>query len=234
MPTGKATVSAVDLRCKGDVSEQEELHDWVPNSEYLRQRTTAQVARLFEIIDVAGERTTYETVERQLIKEVFRLGRLLIALFLCLCEERTPVATTEVRGQESYKRDGLKRRWMGTFFGKVCYWRTYLRQTNGRCGGFFPVDMALGLTADGFSFGVLARSVQLATKMSYAAATLVCKSFIGWSPSTKTIEEATLGLGRYTTDSYIIPRQHEQELRQAMTEIYASKLKGLHPVIKRA
>jgi len=59
------------------------------------------------------------------------------------------------------------------------------------------VDLALGLGADGFSMGVLSRAVQLATKMSYGAATIVFKSFCGWSPSHKTIEEATLGLGSY-------------------------------------
>jgi len=199
MPTGKATVSAVDLRCKGDCSEQEAWRDWAPGSGYLRQRVDDQMNQMLAMVDEAG-RTAYEPFEGRLIVEVFRLGRLLVALFLCLWEERTPVATKEVRGKETYDRQPRKRRWLGTFFGKVCYWRTYLLQTNGRAGGFFPIDQALGLTADGFSFGVLARVVRLATKMSYAAATLVCKSFIGWSPAVKTIEEATLGLGRYTTE----------------------------------
>ncbi len=73
-----------------------------------------------------------------------------------------------------------------------------MHQTNGRGGGYYPVDDALGLTKDGFSFGLLGRAVLLATKMSFAAAAMTMKSFLGWSPSTKTIERATLGLGRHT------------------------------------
>ncbi|MBC8423212.1 hypothetical protein H8E07_03735 [bacterium] len=45
-----------------------------------------------------------------------------------------------------------------------------MHQTNGRGGGYYPLDTALGLTADGFSAGVLGRAVLLATKMSFAAA----------------------------------------------------------------
>ena len=86
---------------------------------------------------------------------------------------------------------------LGTFFGKVRYWRTYLEQVNGRPGGHYPVDLGLGLVADGFSLGMLSRAVQLATKMSYGAATLVFKSFCGWSPSHKTVEQAVLGLGQF-------------------------------------
>ena len=48
--------------------------------------------------------------------------------------------------------------------------------------------------------GILGRAVRLATKMSYAAAARVMVSFLDWSPSTKTIEEATLGLGRFTAE----------------------------------
>jgi hypothetical protein len=148
--------------------------------------------------DAAGKRE-YEPFEQGLVVAIFRLGRLLIALFLCLTQERTQVAATE-RGKERYRRQPAKSRLLGTFFGKVRYWREYLEQTNGRPGGYYPVDLALGLVADGFSMGVLSRAVQLATKMSYGAATVVFKSFCGWSPSHKTIEEATLGLGRYTAE----------------------------------
>ena len=80
----------------------------------------------------------------------------------------------------------------------MCYWRSYLHAVEGGSGGYHPVDVKLGLLADGFSLGTLSRGVQLATKMSYEAATEVFKQFAGWSPSHKTLEEATLGLGTYT------------------------------------
>ena len=69
-----------------------------------------------------------------------------------------------------------------SFFGKVRYWRTCLHQTHGKGGGYYPVDDTLGLTADGFSCGLLGRVVEFATKMSYAAAAATVKSFLGWSP----------------------------------------------------
>lgn len=200
MPTGNATVPTTPWSCKGDFSEQDDWMDGAPSSARIRGQAEAQVARLFELVDSAAGKTRYEPFEKQLVSSMFRLGRLLIALFLCLWEQRTRVQKIEVRGKEEYRRQPAKPRLFGTFFGKVRYWRTYLFQVNGRSGGFFPVDLALGLTADGFSFCVLGRAVWLATKMSYAASAVVFKSFLGWSPSTKTIEEAALGLGRYTAE----------------------------------
>jgi len=187
--------------CKGDNAEQDEWQDKAPTSESLRSRIHQEVDQLLGWVESASGRTEYEPFEAELIRNIFRLGRLLIALFLCLWEERTPVAPTVVRGKEEYGRQPAKPRLLGTFFGKVRYWRTYLFQRNGnRGGGYYPVDLALGLTADGFSMGILSRAVRLATKMSYAAAARVMMSFLGWSPSTKSIEEATLGLGRFTAE----------------------------------
>lgn len=196
MAAASPTVGPRESSCKGECGEQDAWRDFAPSSAMLRCRAEAEVANLLSLVDDAAGKQQYEPLERQLIIGVFRLGRLLVALFLCLTHERTSVAATP-RGRERYRRQGAKSRLLGTFFGKVRYWRTYLQQTNGRPGGYYPVDLALGLVADGFSMGVLSRAVQLATKMSYGAATLVFKSFCGWSPSHKTIEEATLGLGGY-------------------------------------
>jgi hypothetical protein len=201
MPTNLATVAGDGSCCKGDNSEQDAWRDWAPNSEYLRARSQAQFARLLRLVDDAGSKGGgYEGFEREVVGEIFRLGRLLITLFLCLRQERLPFRGTEAFGKETYRRQPPKPRLLGTFFGKVRYWRTYLEQTNGRPGGFFPVDTELGLTTDGFSVGTLSRAVQLATRMSFAAAAVVCSRFLGWSPSHKTIEQATLGLGRYTAE----------------------------------
>jgi len=200
MPTDTPKVAGHGSCCKGDCTEQDAWRDWPPRSSYLRYRAEAQFSAMLKMVEGGASRTSYERFEIQLIAEVFRLGRLLIALFLCRWQERTPVAATVSRGKETYRRQPPKPRLLGTYFGKVRYWRTYLEQTNGRPGGFFPVDAALGLLADGFSMGVLGRAVQLATRMSFAAATVVFSRFVGWSPSHKTIEEATLGLGRYTAE----------------------------------
>lgn len=39
---------------------------------------------------------------------------------------------------------------ISTFFGRVTFWRTSVRRSGG--SGLHPLDLALGLTVDGFSF----------------------------------------------------------------------------------
>ena len=201
MPAGKTSVPTILQSCKGDYSEQDDWRDGAPSSATLDLRVHREVRQILEYVENTAGKAEYEPFEKGLVRRLFRLGRLLIALFLCLWEERTPVASTVFRGKEEYGRQPSKPRLFGTFFGKVRYWRTYLLQRNGnRGGGYYPVDLELGLTADGFSMGILSRAVRLATKMSYAASAGVMLSFLHWSPSTKTIEEAALGLGRFTAD----------------------------------
>ena len=62
--------------------------------------------------------------------------------------------------------------------------------------GFHPLDVALGLTRDGFSPWVVQLVTRLATRMSFAASRRICKAVLGWSPSTEAIEDLVLGLGR--------------------------------------
>jgi len=200
MPTDEPTVAGHGSGCKGDCAEQDDWREWAPSSAHLQNRVESQFSALLKLVEDHTQRPGYERFEAVLVAEVFRLGRRLIALFLCRWQERWLVATTEQHGKELYRRQPPKARLLGTCFGKVRYWRTYLQQTNGRPGGFFPLDVGLGLLADGFSVGVLSRAVQLATRMSFAAATLLFRRFVGWSPSHKTIEEATLGLGRYAPE----------------------------------
>lgn len=199
MPAGKSMVSANLHGCKGENPEQDEWQDAPPSEEHLRWRIRSELNEMLQYVERAAGKSEYEPFEKEVVRRVFRLGRLVIALFLLLWQERTPVAPTVVRGKEEYGRQPAKPRLLGTFFGKVRYWRTYLLQRNGNRGrGYYPVDLALGLTADSFSMGAVSRAVRLATKMSYAAAAQVMVSFLDWSPSTKSIEDATLGLGRFT------------------------------------
>lgn len=200
MPTGATSIASANFSCKGDNSEQDDWKDFSPDPFYIRCRVEDAAESLIDFADTAGGKKQYEEFERQLIPLVLRFGRLLIALFLSRWQQRTPVPSLLVRGKETYERKEQKSRLLGTFFGKVRYWRTYVLQSNGRPGGYFPMDTAAGLPSDGFSIGTLGRVVRLSTKMSYAAAAVLMKSFVGWSPSTKTIEEATLGFGRYTTE----------------------------------
>lgn len=176
--------------------EQFGLADSAPSGLCVREHVDAGFRGLLDLVHRAAGKSGFEAFERQLIVELFRLGRLLINLFLYLGHERLEAdgGATPVAG---YRRQAPKRRWLGTYFGKVCYWRTYLHRSHGG-GGRYPLDEKLGLVADGFSFGLLGRATRLATKMSYEATTSILSTFLGWSPSTATIEKSVLGLGRYT------------------------------------
>jgi hypothetical protein len=180
------------------VENAEETSSKEPTPLFFQKQIKDEVAALFGFVDETSTGSKYEPFERELIGRIFKLGRLFIALFLCLAHEQTFVPPTLQRGRSKYKRQRNKSRLLGTFFGKFRYCRDYLHQENGKGGGYYPLDQRLGLSADGFSHGLLSRAVQLATKMSFVAATKIMLSFVGWSPSTKTIEQATLGLGRYT------------------------------------
>lgn len=180
--------------------EQELWSARAPTPAQLRAVVDNELGATVDYLEsVARDDAKYAAVERELIRRLFRLGRVLVALFLCLAAEHLPVALHLKRGRKEFRRQPAKPRLLGTFFGKVRYWRTYMHQLSGRGGGFFPLDVRLGLTADGFCLGVLSRAVQLATKMSFSVAVKVMASFMGWAPSTKTVERAVLGLGAHTT-----------------------------------
>jgi hypothetical protein len=138
---------------------------------------------------------TFLDFERELVPLVFALGRALIALFLCHRHEGFYVPTSEVVEGKVFTRSQAQDREIATFFGAVRYWRTYMR---GEGGGFYPLDRLLKLPVDGFSVHLVSLATRLATKVSYAQARLVVTCFLGWSPSTRTIEKAVLGLGKNT------------------------------------
>ena len=130
--------------------------------------------------------------EKEIISRVFDLGRLFIALFLCVREQHC-VLTHD----SGCKCQGRKDRTLGTFFGNVRYWRTYIYRVG---GGYYPLDIELGLPKDGFSMLLRSHAAKLATKMSYAQAVGVLSMFLRWSPCQKTVEEMVLGLGRHTQE----------------------------------
>jgi hypothetical protein len=138
---------------------------------------------------------TFLDFERELVPLVFALARALVALFLCHRHEGLYVPTTEVVDGRIVARSQVQDREIATFFGAVRYWRTYMR---GEGGGFYPLDKLLKLPVDGFSVNLVSLVTRLATKVSYAQARLVVTCFLGWSPSTRTIEKAVLGLGKNT------------------------------------
>jgi hypothetical protein len=134
----------------------------------------------------------------RLLTRLIGLGKLLYLLYLTCAEERhsETVADEMYRGGRKYRKRGRQARSVGTLFGKVRYWRTYLFCDEAQ-KGFYPLDDALGMTRDGFTLPVVGWVSRLATKMSYEASGAMFAGFFGWAPATRTIEEMVLGLGSY-------------------------------------
>lgn len=132
----------------------------------------------------------------QLVTFLFALARTLYVLYLTVAEEihSASLASHEFHGGQRYQRRARQARVVGTLFGKIRYWRTYMHcEETGT--GYYPLDEQLGMTRDGFTLPVISRVAQLATRMSYQAAAATFMTFCGWAPATRTIEEIVLGLG---------------------------------------
>lgn len=136
---------------------------------------------------------TFSVFEAQLVLKVLTLGRLFIQLFLCMRAEQWEAMHRQP--EPGSKRLGPNARLLGTLFGKVRYWRTYCHRDG---GGYYPLDVELGLTSDGFSLGLQSCAARVATKVSYAQAVLLLTLFLHWSPAQETVEGWVLGLGRHT------------------------------------
>lgn len=135
-------------------------------------------------------------VEPKLLRLVLLLGGLLYALYLTLAEElhSEKVAPELHRNGRRYQKKRQQPRLIGTLFGKIRYWRTYMHcEETGT--GYYPLDDKLGMTRDGFTLSVISMVTRFATRMSYEAAATTFMAFYGWAPATRTIEEIVLGLG---------------------------------------
>ncbi|MBN1813112.1 MAG: transposase [Anaerolineae bacterium] len=142
---------------------------------------------------LSGQSLTFFAFETQLVPKVLALGGLFVQLFLCMRHERFQAAHTDP--EPGYKQLGPHSRLLGTFFGKVRYGRTYFH-SKGK--GYYPLDVELGLTGDGFSMVLRSYATRLATKVSYAQAALLLTMFLRWSPVQESIEGMVLGLGQHT------------------------------------
>lgn len=163
-----------------------------PTVEEVKARITQEVRDLMTWV-LTCQSLTFFAFETQLVLKVLALGRLLIQLFLCMREEQ--FQATHPQPQPGYKQLGPNGRWLGTFFGKVRYWRTYFyREGN----GYYPLDVELGLTRDGFSMLLRSCATRIATKVSYAQATLILSLFLHWTPAQESVEGMVLGLGQHT------------------------------------
>ncbi|MCH7729579.1 MAG: hypothetical protein IH991_24340 [Planctomycetes bacterium] len=118
--------------------------------------------------------------------------RLAVALFLANRHQRLDVSGW----LDKWKIERLfAKRTLKTLCGEVTFGRVYLRPLRGKGNGWHPLDAALAITADGFSWRVIEIATRLATRVSYAASQTLMKAMLGWAPSTEAIESLAIGLG---------------------------------------
>jgi hypothetical protein len=142
---------------------------------------------------VSCQSLTFFAFEMALVSRVLALGCLFVRLFLVMRQAQHEAPHPQP--ESGYKRQGPDGRLLGTFFGKVRYERTYWYRPG---SGYYPLDIELGLTADGFSMLLRSCAVRIATKVSYAQAAVILRLFLLWSPAQESIEGLVLGLGRHT------------------------------------
>ncbi len=211
----------------------------------VQEQITEQVAGIVNWV-LTCRSISFLEFEHQLIPRVYELGRLFISLFLWLREGHWQ--GEHPAAEKGLKRQGLKDRLIGTVFGKVRYWRTYIYRGKYECG-YYPLDIELGLPWDGFSMLVRSYAVRLATKMSYAQCVGVLSTFLQWSPCQKTVEEMVLGLGKHTgqwfesapapeNDGQVLIIQIDSKATPTATETELQKRRGkraanLHPGSQR-
>lgn len=172
----------------------------------LRQRLQTQAAAVATLADEWASRDeplSFKDFEKALRDLVFAFARVAIMLFLALREEtlmRTYPSQMECAGRRFRRAPAIPRSFT-TLFGVVRYARTYMREVGHDVRrGFHPLDLALGLVGDRFSWNVLTMAARLATKLSFAEAKTTLASFVPDAPSTEVIEQTVLGLGRHTAD----------------------------------
>ena len=138
----------------------------------------------------------FHRFEQRLFTRLFALGRLLVLVYLTHRNLRLPVRYNE----RNYRRgEPYATRTLQTVFGEVTYGRLYLRRRKGG-SGYHPLDVALGLTRDGFSPTAISLLARLTTRMSYQSVQVICRAAWGWAPSTETLHAIVMGLGRYAND----------------------------------
>ncbi len=127
------------------------------------------------------EGKTFLQIEKELFKLILFMGVLYLQLFLMSSHERLKYSKWLNTGLY-YARKEPSAKPIKTVFGKVTYYRTYLvRKNNDGANGFFPLDIVLGLTSDGFSPSIISLATRLATRVSFLTCVKVFGYFYGWT-----------------------------------------------------
>ena len=121
--------------------EQDAWRDAAPESKQIRREVLAQVRRVFQFLESDEDSHGFQDTEKGLIGLLFTLGRLFLAYYLAWREEHSQSDVNRFYRQGFCKGQRQSRR-IGTYFGPVRYWRTYLRRSGDRVGGIYPLDLA--------------------------------------------------------------------------------------------
>lgn len=194
----RTIVEGEGCQFKGQFGEQDAWRDAPPRESVIKKEIERRVRAIFCFLDSAGDGRRFKDVEGKLVRLVLCLGRLFLAYFLAR-RERESARRLRRDCRRGFRRGRPQSRLLGTFFGKVRYWRTYARHSGGT-DGTYPLDIELGLTADGFSMLMLSLVARLSTLVSFDQVGGLLLTFLSWSPAKRTIENSVLGLGRHTAD----------------------------------
>ena len=141
-------VGHVGGRCKGQYEEQNDWREAPARSTEVKSKIKQHVDGLFDFIEKENEKRRFDEVERGLKGLIFALARLFLAYYLARRHEGSEKEVGRWK-QKGYRRRKPQRKHLNTFFGRVTFWRTYVRRPGG--SGLHPLDLALGITTDGFS-----------------------------------------------------------------------------------
>jgi len=195
MSNRKKRVNEATLPCN---NEQDAWREQLPTSSEIKAKTQEKVAEIFATLEAQAAPVLFDAVEKSVRLLVFSLGRLFLAYFLAWRHEHSRPEVEKAKKAEGFRERNPQPRLLGTCFGKIRYWRTYLRGPGG--SGLYPLDAALGLAADGFSLFMMSMAAKISTKLPYDQVAALLLDFFTWAPSKMTIEKSVLGFGKFTEE----------------------------------
>ena len=201
---------------KGLFEEQDAWKHACPTSALIERDIRAQVNKILAYLREPDFGRSFFAVEKCLIPLVLALGRLFFAFYLAWRHQHSG-ADLRFWQKKGYSFGSPQPRLLGTTFGKVRYWRTYM--TDASSAGIYPLDLALRLTADGFSMHVITLAARMASRMSYDHVVEILRLFLLWSPSKSSVEKAVMGLGKYTEDWFLNAPPPEGDGEVLVTQI---------------
>ena len=173
-----------------------------PDLEALRQQIHQRIDEIIAYGLQDPGPTSFLDFEKTLLLLLQSLGCLLIQLFLQARHARLDLTTwTQARGYCLSEKNAERK--LKTSCGEVTYQRAYLVPRSGGGSAVHPLDVALGLTRDGFSPLVIGWFCRLATRVSFHVASGFGEMFLGSAPSSSAIKK--WGLGRPSASSAKAP-----------------------------